>query len=127
MLILGDVRQVREIAEGPDDGEGLIGVEAVENRPQLTPRRGLVVAVETDRGLANLLDQFEHLFAFLLADGVAEDPAEQADVVAQRHVFVGLLPDGTGQVREIHVRLPQTAVSAGKSVLTSSFPDAPLA
>ena len=87
VLILGDVRQVREIAEGPDDGEGLVGVEAVENRPQLTPRRGLVVAVETDRGQPDALDDVEHLAALLLAHGVAENPAEQTDILFQRRVL----------------------------------------
>ena len=49
----------------------------------------LVVAMEADRGLADALDEIEHLAAFLLAHGVAEQAAEQADVVAQRRVLFG--------------------------------------
>lgn len=45
-------------------------------------------ATETNRGLANTLDQVEDIFAFLLAQRVAEQAAEQTDVVSQRQVFV---------------------------------------
>ena len=91
MLILGDVGEMREIAVGAHDGERLLGAEAVERRLELAPRGDLVVAMEADRGPADLLDQLEHLLAFLLAHGVAEDSAEQADVVAQRQVLVGVV------------------------------------
>ena len=88
MLVFGDVGEMREIAEGAHDRERLVGVEAVEDRLELAPRAGLVVAVEADRGLADALDERVGLLALLLAHGVAEDAAEQADVVAQRHVLV---------------------------------------
>ena len=89
MLIFSDVGEMREIAVGANDRERLVGVEAVERRLELAPRADLVVAMEADRGLADLLDQFENLFALLLANGVAEDSPEQADVVAQRNVLLG--------------------------------------
>ena len=73
MLIFGDVGEVREIAVGAHDRQCLVGAEAVERRLELAPRADLVVAVEADRGLANLLDQLEDLFALLLAHRVAED------------------------------------------------------
>ena len=53
------------------------------------PRRFVLVAVEADGGLPDALDQAEHRLAFLAADGIAKDAAEQADVVAQRQVLVG--------------------------------------
>ena len=68
--------------------ERLVVVEAVERRVKLAPRAGLVVAMEADRGLADALDEIEDLAAFLLAHGVAEQAAEQADVVAQRRVLL---------------------------------------
>ncbi len=89
MLIFGDVGEMREIAVGARDRERLVGVEAVERRLELAPRADLVVAMEADRGLADLLDQLEDLFALLLAHGVAEDSAEQANVFAQRNVLLG--------------------------------------
>jgi hypothetical protein len=40
--------------------------------------------VKPDRGLPDALDQVEHVGAFLVAHGIAEDAPEQPDVVAQR-------------------------------------------
>ena len=89
MLVFSDVGEMREIAVGANDRERLVSVEAVERRLELAPRADLVVAMEADRGLADLLDQLENLFALLLAHGVAENSPEQADVLAQRNVFLG--------------------------------------
>ena len=91
MLVFGDVGEVREIAVGAHDRERLVGAEAVERRLELAPRGDLVVAMEADRSPADLLDQLENLFALLLAHSVAEDPAEQADIVAQGHILVGIV------------------------------------
>ena len=82
MLILGDVREVREIAVCAHDRERLVGAETVQRRLELAPRADFVVAMEPDRGLPDLLDQFEGLFPLLLAHRVAEDSAKQADVFA---------------------------------------------
>ena len=46
-------------------------------------------AMEADRRLTYALDDPEDRFALLLADRVAEDPAKQADVIAQREVLFG--------------------------------------
>src|ERR1700722_958621 len=89
MLIFGDVGEMGEIAVGARDRERLVSVEAVERRLELAPRADLVVAMEPYRGLADLLDQLENLFALLLPNGVTEDSTEQADVVAQWGVLLG--------------------------------------
>ena len=91
VLVLGDVGEMREVAEGAHDGERLVGGEAVERRLELAQGAGLVVAVEADRGLPDLLDERVGLLALLLAHRVAEDAAEQADVVAQRPVLFGVV------------------------------------
>ena len=96
VLVLGDVGEMREIAEGPHDRERLVGRQAVEGRLELAPGAGLVVAMEADRGLADVLDEPEGLLALLLAHRVAEDAAEQPDVVAQRLVLVVGLGVGVG-------------------------------
>ena len=44
--------------------------------------------MEADRSPADLLDQLEDLFAFLLAHRVAKDPAEQANVLAQGNILL---------------------------------------
>jgi len=51
---------------------------------------GVVVAGKADRGLADTLDQIKNGVAFLFADGVAQNAAEQADIVSQRFVFGGI-------------------------------------
>ena len=75
VLVLGDVGQMREIAEGADDRQRLFVVETVERRLQLAPGLDFVVAVEADRGLADALDDSEDVGPVLFADRVAEDAA----------------------------------------------------
>jgi len=87
MLVLGDVREVREEAEGTDGLDHLVVREPVQRRLEIAARHLVVVAVETDRGLTDMLDEIEHGLAFLRTDSVAENPPEQADIVAQRHVL----------------------------------------
>ena len=87
VLILGNVGEMREIAVGAHDRERLVGAQAVERGLELAPGAGFIIAMESDRGAANLLDQLEHLLALLLAHRIAEDAAEQPNVLAQRTVF----------------------------------------
>ena len=53
------------------------------------PRRFALLAVEADGILSDALDQAEHCTAFLAANGVAENAAEQPDILAQWQVLVG--------------------------------------
>ena len=91
VLVLGDVGEMGEVAEGAHDRERLIGGETVERRLELAPGAGLVVAMEADRRLPDLLDERVGLLALLLAHRVAEDAPEQAYVVAQRPVLFGVV------------------------------------
>ena len=100
VLVLGDVGEMREIGEGAHDGERLVVVEAVEDGGKFAPRPGLVVAMEADRGLTDALDEVEGLAPFMLAHGVAEQAPEQADVLAQRRVLLGL----GGGIEGDHIR-----------------------
>src|SRR3954454_2682665 len=88
MLILGYIGEVREAAESADDLGRLIVGEGIEDRLELPPRRGVVVAMKADGCLANALDDGEDLLALLLADDVAEDAAEKANVLAERFVLL---------------------------------------
>ena len=63
--------------------------QAVQRRLELAARGFVLVAVEADRGLADALDDLEDRLALLAADRVAEDAAEQPDVIAQRKILVG--------------------------------------
>ena len=82
VLILGDIGEMRKIAEGAHDAHGLAGRHAVEDDFELAPRRLVVVAVEPDRGLPDAFDQVEHIGALLVAHGVAEDTSQERDVVS---------------------------------------------
>ncbi len=82
MDVLGDVGQQREVGERPDDGDGLMDVDAVEHAGQL----GAIDLGPShpERLDARPLDEVEHLLAVLLADRVAQDRAEQPDVFPHR-------------------------------------------
>jgi hypothetical protein len=82
---------MREIAERAHDDHRLRGAQAVEQRFELGSRSRVVVAVECDRAAADPLDQLERGFTLLVADGVAEQSPEQADVFLERQVLVGLV------------------------------------
>jgi len=87
VLILGDVGEVREIAESAYDQHGLAGRHAVEDTLQLPPGWSIVIPMEADRSLPDALHKVENVIAFLVADGVAENSSEQPDVVPQPGVF----------------------------------------
>ena len=89
MLVLGDVGEMREVAEGPHDLHRLIGRQIVQDGLQRAPGRLVIVAMEADRRLPNALHDIEDRVTLLLADGVAEDAPEQPDIVAQRLVLLG--------------------------------------
>ncbi|OIQ71738.1 hypothetical protein GALL_466410 [mine drainage metagenome] len=86
VAVLGDVGQDREIAEGADHADRVVARELLQRAVEVAAQLGFAVAVVADRELADALDGVEHRFALLLADHVAEQPAEQPDVVEQRGV-----------------------------------------
>jgi hypothetical protein len=98
--VLGEVGQQREVAERADDVVGRADVEAVEPG-------GDVGAVDLraaqPEGLhAGGLDEREDVVPRLLADHLAEDPAEQPDVLAQRGVGgVGSVLLGSSVVAQV--------------------------
>jgi len=82
MNVLGDIRQQREMRERTDDGDGLVDVDAVEHPGQL----GAIDlrAPHAERFDTGPLDEVEHLLAVLFTHRVAENRAEQADVLPHR-------------------------------------------
>jgi hypothetical protein len=68
--------------------------QGLQQRLQFAVGGLVLVAAEGHGQLADALHQLEGLDAFLLADHVPEDPAQQPDVLHQRaFVFLGA-PDG---------------------------------
>src|SRR5437870_5564713 len=86
VLVLGDVGEMRKIAEGAHDAYGFCRRETIEEVFQLAPGKPVLVAMEPDRGLPDALDDVEHLRALLIADGIAENPPEQPDILAQPRI-----------------------------------------
>jgi hypothetical protein len=82
--------------------------------------------VEAHRGLAYALDDGEHRLALLLAHGIAEDAAEQADVIAQWQVLVGdvaVVENGHGHLaRELLRCRSRNAQSRALTVYLSTAP-----
>ena len=84
-------------------------LSAIERRFQLATRLDIPVAAEADGGLANVLDQLEGLFAFLLAQRVAEQTPEQPDVLLEREILVEVA--WTRSV--LFIALPSSVVGKG--------------
>ncbi len=80
--VLGDVRKQREVTEGTNDRDRVGGVDGREELGQLGPVD--LRPADPERLDTGSFDQVEDVLAGLLADDVAEDPAEEADVVTQR-------------------------------------------
>ena len=89
MLILGNVGEMGEVTERPHDPHRLSGRQIVQERLQRVASGFVVVAMEANRQLPNTLDDVEDRLSFALANGVAENSAEQPDVVTQGPVLVG--------------------------------------
>ena len=89
MLVLGDVGEMREEAEGADELQRLVAGQRVQRVFELVARGAVLVAAEPDRALPDALDRGKGGVAVLLTHRVAKDPAEEPDVLAQRQVLVG--------------------------------------
>jgi len=100
--IFGDVGQLREVAERTYHGQRLGGRQRIEHLLQLLAVAVVLRLAEIHRCAAHALDQLEGLFALLLAQGVAEDAAEQPDVFAQRYILAGDTGGSGDQVRLHH-------------------------
>ncbi len=81
VLVLGDVGEMREETEGANDLGGAIARQRVQHRLEIAPCRVVLVAMEADGGPTNPLDDVEDRLALLLAHGIAENAAEQPDII----------------------------------------------
>ncbi|SOT40155.1 hypothetical protein F01_260221 [Burkholderia cenocepacia] len=88
VAVFRDVREMREIAERAHDAHRLLRRQLAQLLLERLRGFAVVLAAELDRGLADRLDHVEHRIAFLFAHDVAEQAAEEADVLEQRAVLV---------------------------------------
>ena len=90
MDVLGQVGQQREVAERTNDRDRDADVDPVE---QLRHLGAVDLGVpDPERLDAGLLDEIEHVLARVFAHGLAEDAAEQSNVVAERFRRVTVRP-----------------------------------
>ncbi len=87
--VLGDVREMREVAEGPHHRDRLGMGETLQQPVQFLRGVRIGLAADGDGETPYRLDHREDGFALLFADGVAQDLAKQPNVVEQRLVLVG--------------------------------------
>ena len=109
VLVLGEVGEMREIAESADDAQRLVRRQAAHDRLQLLPGGLVGVAMELHAGAPDVFDQLEHRLAFLGPHRVAQDAPEQPYVVAQRQVLLGRF----GVVQGFHRRHHNTTCGSG--------------
>lgn len=89
---------MQKAREGADDRDGRLPGQAAERIGHLLRRFRLLAAVEADRVLSHPFDDRKNLFAFVLAHGVTEQAAQQADVLTEREILGGRSSlDGLGQ------------------------------
>ena len=88
VAVLGQIGQVREVAESADHHHRLVVAQALEQLVDLLAGRKVLRAPPGHAELADAFHQFVGLATFLIADHLAQQSAEQADVFAQR-LFLG--------------------------------------
>ncbi len=97
--VLGDIEQMREIAERPDHVQRLVDRQRIELRLQLRldrrslPRQGRIRLrpPEPHRGLADRLDLLPRPRPHLLADHVPQQPPEQPPILAEQVFLIGFV------------------------------------
>ncbi|MCY1300307.1 hypothetical protein D9M70_498680 [compost metagenome] len=88
VVLLGDIGQVEELIEGAGHRQQFVVAEPVEGLVELALALGRALARRLG-ALADALDLVEEGLAQLGADGVAEQLAEQVDILAQARVDFG--------------------------------------
>ena len=83
VLVFGQIGQVAEVGEGANDLHRLVTGQAFEQLLQGFFGFGIGIAPKGHREFADLLDQRKNLVALMVADDIAQDTAQQADVFYQ--------------------------------------------
>ena len=102
MAVLGEIGQMAEVGEGADHAHRLLARQRLEQPLERPVRPRVGVAAKGDRQFADPLDQLVGSHAFLVADHVSQDPAEQPDVLDQRPFIVFRAPRRGSRRRRGH-------------------------
>ncbi|MNE68017.1 hypothetical protein D3C80_1636570 [compost metagenome] len=93
VAVFGQIRQMAKIGERADHAHGLVGAQALEQLLELLVGIVVGIAPKRHRQLAHLLHQLIGGNTILLTNHIAQDTAQQANVLNQRPVLVGLAAD----------------------------------
>ena len=88
VAVFGQIGQVTEVGEGADHADRLVAGQGLEEFFQLQVGTLVGVSAKGHREFANLLDPLKRRLALLLTNHIAQNAAQQADVVDQGLVFV---------------------------------------
>jgi hypothetical protein len=81
--ILGNVGKLREMAEGPDHGNGRLVAQLIQYHFQFVARAGILLAAEANCGLADGFNQVERSLTLLFAQGVSQHAPQEAYILPQ--------------------------------------------
>ncbi len=91
MTVFGDVSEQREIGERTNDRDGIVGLQRPQQPVQFVGGGSGRAAADRHGQLPDGFDEIEDLGAFLLAHRIAQNLAEQPDILNQRIVLVLML------------------------------------
>jgi len=92
VAVLSQIGQVAEISEGPDDADGLVTRQGLEHFFKGFVGTLVGITPESDRQKPGLLDQLVSGHTILFANHIAQQAAQQTDVIQQRAlVLLGVL------------------------------------
>jgi len=90
VLVFRQIGELGEVAEGTDHQDGAARAEALEDVLQVLPRLGILGPVEAHGTLSDPLDEQKSLVSFLFPDRISQQPPQQADVLLQGQILVGV-------------------------------------
>ncbi|MPM74813.1 hypothetical protein SDC9_121802 [bioreactor metagenome] len=96
VAVFGQIGQVTEIGERANHAHRLVARQALEQLLERLVRFLVGISAEGNRQLADLFDQVIGRHALLLADHIAQDAAQQPDVLDERQILVSLAGGGCG-------------------------------
>lgn len=87
MPVLGDIYEIRKVAEYPNDRDRPVHRQSPEQSVERMSGLAVGIALEGDAQAPDFLDEFEGLHAYLLPDGFSKKPSKKTDVLAKLAVL----------------------------------------
>ena len=88
MTVLGDIGQMREVAEGTHDRDHLVDREILQQSIKGLAGGGIALEPVGHRQLSDPLDQVKGILTFLLPDHITKQATQEANIGDKRRIFV---------------------------------------